>query len=248
MHIETDLRYNTHMREDYFNDLDNLLEYTKRRRWQWQVFLDTVTFIAAGLATYYIVNIAALNIRFNYSFTKRDAVQTVSSITTTALSNQSGSSDQSNITNSALNIPTDMPESGIYISKINAKAPIMWNGQTDNIQKLLKDGVAHISGSSMPGLPGNVFLTGHSSDLPWADGNYKTVFALLDKLENGDEIIIRNQQQNILYKVYNKQVVKKEDVGNFVTTDKPQSLTIMTCFPVGSNWKRLIVQAERQGQ
>jgi LPXTG-site transpeptidase (sortase) family protein len=238
------------MRDDYFNDLDNLLEYTKRRRWQWQVFLDAVTFIAAGLATYYIVNITALNIRFNYSFTKRDAASTVSSVTTTTPSNQSGvgNSDQSNITEPNINIPTDMPESGIYISKINAKAPIMWNGQTGNIQELLKDGVAQIGGSSMPGLRGNVFMTGHSSNLPWADGNYKTIFALLDKLENGDEIIIRNQKQNFLYKVYNKQVVKKEDVGNFVITDKSQSLTIMTCFPVGSNWKRLIVQAERQAQ
>jgi len=234
------------MREDYYNDLNHLLDYSKRRQWQWQIFLDALTFATVGLATYYLVNYAALNIRFDYIFSKHQAP--VSSIASSTIGTGQGGAGDGAIEHPLINVPDDVPENGIYISKIDIKAPITWNGQADNIQELLKKGVAHIAGSATPGMTGNVFLTGHSSELPWADGDYKTVFALLDKLENGDEIIVRIDKQNYLYKVYNKQVTGKDEVGGFVKTDKKESITIMTCYPVGSSLKRLIVQAERQGQ
>jgi len=242
------------MRDDYYNDLGNLLNYTKRRQWQWQVFLDVTTFTITGLVAFYVINYSAINVRLDYVFAKRDNTPTVSSATSTTTAttqttqNHIGNSDPSGIASPIINIPSDIPASGIYIAKIDTKAPIAWNGTSDNTQELLKQGVVHIEGSALPGTPGNVFLTGHSSDLPWSDGNYKTVFALLDKLENGDDIIIKNNNTFFTYKVYNKQVVKKDEVGNFVATDKEQTLTIMTCYPVGSSWKRLIVQAQRQGE
>lgn len=142
-------------------------------------------------------------------------------------------------------LPNDVPVDGIYIKKIDVKAPITWNGNSDNVQELLAKGVVHITGSAMPGESGNVYITGHSSDVWWTDGDYKTVFSLLDKVENDDEIVIRSGGKKYLYKVYNKQVIDKENVKDYITTDKAQSLTIMTCYPIGTNWRRLMVQAER---
>ncbi len=235
------------MREDYYNDLNNFLDYSKRRRWQWQFFLDFITFAVTIVVAYYVFSFSALNLRFNYLFARHESPTITASTDNTQSGSADAGDDNQTITNPTVSVPSDMPASGIYISKIDVKAPITWNGNSDNTQELLKKGVVHIEGSAMPGVPGNVFITGHSSDLPWAEGDYKTVFALLDKVENGDEIVIRNQGQDLVYKVYNKQVVNKDEVGNYITSDKSQSLTIMTCYPVGSNWKRLIVQAERQG-
>jgi len=146
---------------------------------------------------------------------------------------------------SVADLPSDVPADGIYIKKIDVKAPITWNGNSDNVQELLAKGVVHITGSAKPGESGNVYITGHSSDVWWTDGDYKTVFSLLDKLENDDEIVIRSGGKNYLYKVYKKEVIDKENVKDYTTTDKAQSLTIMTCYPVGTNWRRLMVQAER---
>lgn len=261
------------MREDYFNDLDNYLNHVKRRQRQWQWFLNVTTFAVVAWMTYSFVNFPAIQARTLYAMAgqnqssiesmsggvldeaiaQEDASQSNQSTaeeTSIDQSDEDTSSNQS-ITPSAprystvADLPSDVPSDGIYIRKIDIKAPITWNGNSDNVQELLAKGVVHITGSAKPGEAGNVYITGHSSDVWWTDGDYKTVFSLLDKLEDGDEIAIRSGGKNYLYKVYKKEVIDKENVKDYITTDKAQSLTIMTCYPVGTNWRRLMVQAER---
>jgi LPXTG-site transpeptidase (sortase) family protein len=139
---------------------------------------------------------------------------------------------------------SELPDNYLMIPKINVKAPIIWNSETDekSMLKNLQNGVAHYKGTSLPDENGNVFITGHSSYYRWDKGKYKTVFTLLPKLEKDDEIVLSYKNNVYIYKVYDKFVVKPEDVWVLQPTPEP-TLTLMTCVPIGTNLKRLIIRA-----
>ncbi len=132
----------------------------------------------------------------------------------------------------------------LYIPKIGVKAPIIWNVSEENALKALQNGVAHLKGTGLPGTDGNVFITGHSSYYWWAPGQYKTVFALLPNLVVGDKIYLLYQNQLYIYEVIEKLVVWPKDVWVMNKLSYP-ALSLMTCVPVGTNLRRLIVRAKQ---
>lgn len=146
-------------------------------------------------------------------------------------------------------------ENRIIIPKIGKNIPIVdvpkesllqenWNKLEKDIQKGLEKGVVHYPGTATPGQNGNFFVTGHSSYYPWADGNYKDVFAMLHDLEVGDEFFIYWNQKKYHYKIFERKVVKP---SNTDVLDQPadQSIsTLMTCTPMGTAINRLILVAK----
>lgn len=109
----------------------------------------------------------------------------------------------------------------------------------------LRKGVVRYPGTAEPGELWNVFIFWHSSNFPWVKSEYNEVFALLDKLEKGDEIIIYYYQKKFVYKVTEHREVKPGDVKTLETRDKTKKeLSLMTCWPVGTTLDRLIVFAE----
>ena len=128
----------------------------------------------------------------------------------------------------------------IVIPKIGTQAPISWNVAEDQIPAKLLEGVVHSQGTALPGEPGNVFITGHSSYYSWSSSPYKDVFALLEKLAPGDQIYIESQGKTFTYEVKETKVVSPEDVSVMEKTANNQ-LTLMTCVPIGTNLKRLII-------
>ncbi|MDP4008529.1 MAG: class E sortase [Candidatus Peregrinibacteria bacterium] len=112
----------------------------------------------------------------------------------------------------------------------------------DSIQEALQDGVVRYPGTAKPGEQGNVFLTGHSSYYLTAPGDYKDVFALLHKVELNDEIVVYYNQRRFKYKVTEIKQVWPSQVDVLKQTDDYR-LTLMTCTPIGTNLKRLIVTA-----
>lgn len=142
--------------------------------------------------------------------------------------------------------PTATPifkDSRIIISKINVEAPIVWDIAFDNIHTNLNDGVVHYNESAKPGQIGNVFLVGHSSDYVWSKGKYKTIFSLLPKLTAGDEIKITNQGVDYIYQVKETKIVAPTDIDIIKPTDDA-TLTLMTCWPIGTSQKRYVVVAK----
>lgn len=102
-------------------------------------------------------------------------------------------------------------------------------------------------GTARPGEVGNAFIFGHSSNYPWVKSDYNDVFALLDNLQNGDEIIIFYNQKKYVYRVTDRAEVKPGDVKALESRDpNKKELSLMTCWPVGTTLKRLIVFAELQ--
>lgn len=134
----------------------------------------------------------------------------------------------------------------LIISKINVDVPIIWAESSDEdiIQKELYKGVVHLAGSAFPGEDGNCFITGHSSSRNLLHkGEYDTVFTLLNELEIGDKIFIYWEQEKFIYQVQNKKVVSKYDTTVSEDTAEP-ILTLATCWPIGTDLKRLVVRAE----
>lgn len=141
----------------------------------------------------------------------------------------------------------------VIIPKINKNVPLIFikekigNKSWDEIEKIildaLKNGVVHYPGTALPGEFGNFVITGHSSYYPWDDGRYKSVFALLEEVNIGDEIIYIYNQKRYKYKITEKKVVLPENV-NIASNNNKKETTIITCVPIGTNLKRLVLKGE----
>lgn len=142
------------------------------------------------------------------------------------------------------------PEVQIFIPKINVNAPMVWS-KTDNENDMLKDlenGVAHFAQTATPGQIGNAVISGHSSNYIWAAGNYNHIFKDLNNLEIGDGITVKMIYQNgriitFHYAVADKFITGPDDAEIFAQTGSP-TLTLSTCWPLGTALKRLIIKAE----
>lgn len=134
---------------------------------------------------------------------------------------------------------------GLEIPAIGVKAPVISEPGTVEwqIQLALRRGVVRYAGTAEPGRNGNAVLFGHSSGQPWAPGDYKFVFTLLDKLQPGDEIKVDYQGTRYTYLVTGSEVVPPTAISVLRQTTEP-TLTLITCTPVGSSTKRLVVHAK----
>ncbi len=140
-----------------------------------------------------------------------------------------------------------IPEgSRIKVPKINVDAPIVFSPTADEntIQKHLQRGVVHYPGTAKPGEVGNTFITGHSSNFWWVEGSYNYVFVNLDKLTVGDQAIIYHAGNKYVYSVSSKKVVAPDEVSVLEQTETP-ILTLMTCTPPGTNWRRLVIKLDQ---
>lgn len=146
-------------------------------------------------------------------------------------------------------------ENRLIIPKIGKNVPIVlpsmdslmkedWKNFEEDVQKALHDGVVHYPGSARPGQAGNFFLTGHSSYYPWDDGKFKDVFARLNELDIGDTYSVYYGGDLHTYKVIEKKEVHPSDTSVLDQPTTKRLSTLMTCTPVGTTLRRLIIVAE----
>lgn len=144
-------------------------------------------------------------------------------------------------------VPTNK-DFAIVIAKIGVNAPIVADVSVIDpkaYQEALKTGVAHASSSPYPSQnAGNVYLFAHSSVNFWQLGKYATVFNLLRKLEVGDKIHVYYKQQDFVYAVVTKEVLKGWDTFPLTRTTIEPILTLQTCDPPGTTLNRLVVTAK----
>lgn len=136
----------------------------------------------------------------------------------------------------------------LVIERLSIKAPIVYpkgSSETD-FQNALRGGVVHYPDTARPGEPGNVFIFGHSSDLPWARGDYKTVFALLPQIGKGDDILVSDPSGNTFkYTVIDTFQTSANNVALLDQGDGTRRrLTLQTSYPIGTALRRWIVIAE----
>lgn len=137
-------------------------------------------------------------------------------------------------------------ESYLEIPKIHLRAPIILaaTADKDKLQPLLLGGVVHYPGTPLPGESGNGVYIGHSSNYWWQSSDYNSVFALLDKLQAGDEITIHAGQNTYHYRVTEQKTVGKNAAEIFqAMSDDRAVITLVTCWPNGTDLKRFFVRA-----
>jgi LPXTG-site transpeptidase (sortase) family protein len=147
------------------------------------------------------------------------------------------------------------PENRIIVPRLGLNIPLVtpsyssllkedWEGVEADIQNALKHGVVHYPGTARPGQAGNFFVTGHSSYYPWADGAFKTVFARLHELNVGDEYWVYYGGDKHRYIIQGKKEVKPSNVDVLDQPTNRRIATLMTCTPVGTTLRRLIITAQ----
>ena len=136
---------------------------------------------------------------------------------------------------------------GIVIPKIGANAKVIAQVDpfnSDIYQIALTNGVAQAKGSAFPDAIGNIFIFSHSSANLLEARNYNSVFYLLSKLKKDDEIFIYYKDIRYKYKVSEIKIVDAKDVSYLSPVSEVKTLTLMTCWPAGTNYKRLLVIAK----
>lgn len=138
----------------------------------------------------------------------------------------------------------------LIIPKINVDVPVIYNVGYDHDSQMaaMQKGVAHFAipgASSVPGQLGNTVFSGHSSNDLFDPGDYKFIFAQLDKLQLGDTIYVHYNGTRYTYTVTKKEVVKPTNVNALLGMDSKPYLTLITCTPLGTATNRLLVKAEQ---
>jgi LPXTG-site transpeptidase (sortase) family protein len=157
--------------------------------------------------------------------------------------------------NQAKKIFSDMPvypsDNRLFIPRIRKNVPLVtvpthrnWKQLEKNIQKGLQEGVVVHPVSHEPGSFGNFFLTGHSSYYKWDPGRFKDVFALLHEVEAGDTVEIYWEGKKYIYQLKKRFTVLPSETQVLNQPSDKSILTLMTCTPIGTNKKRLILVGE----
>jgi sortase A len=103
--------------------------------------------------------------------------------------------------------------------------------------RTLRRAVGHISGTALPGQPGNVGISGHRD----------TFFRPLRNIQRNDIITLTTLSGEFRYRVVSTRVVGPSKVA-VLDPSGNEMLTLVTCYPfyfVGSAPNRFIVRAER---
>ena len=118
------------------------------------------------------------------------------------------------------------------------------NATVSTVDTDLNTHLVHFPDTAIPPQKGNTVIFGHST-LPqlFDPTNYKTIFANAHTLKEND--IIQATVANTLYtyKIFSIMIVDAEDTSYLSQEQDTSYLTIVTCTPPGTTWKRLIIKA-----
>jgi LPXTG-site transpeptidase (sortase) family protein len=134
----------------------------------------------------------------------------------------------------------------IRADSIGMNTPIL-NPESADIAVLdgeLAKGAVRYPGSGIAGEKANMFVFGHSSQLPVVNNQAYKAFNNIEKFEKGDEITVQSKNNEYVYKVVSVREAKAAEVSVEFKSDKPM-LTLSTCNTF-ENFKedRFVVEAE----
>lgn len=138
---------------------------------------------------------------------------------------------------SQLNVANDEVIGRFRYPSLKIDLPI-FHGTSDDV---LAKGVGHLYGSSLPvgGAGTHSVLTSHSG-IPNAE-----LFNPLHSAKTGDIFSTEVMDHSFLYQVDKIEVVKPDDISSLKITAGQDSITLVTCTPIGVNSHRLLVHASR---
>lgn len=109
----------------------------------------------------------------------------------------------------------------------------------------LNSNLVHYGGTGLPGEYGTAVIFGHSV-LPqfFNPTNYKTIFSTIPTLVSGDDILVTYDGITYRYQVEELVVTEPNDLTSLEQKFDDSYLTLITCVPPGTYWKRLNVKAK----
>ncbi len=114
--------------------------------------------------------------------------------------------------------------------------------EEERIQEYLKSGAVVLPLGTSFGEPGNSVITAHSSGTA-AFGQFRFAFAKLGELKEGDQFQINTPTATYTYRVYGSEIVWPHEVDK-LPKDERSTVTLVTCWPLWTNFKRLLVHSE----
>jgi LPXTG-site transpeptidase (sortase) family protein len=146
---------------------------------------------------------------------------------------------------------TDKNQFWIQIPKIQARADIVADISAANSKEYLKvlenNVIAQASGTALPGagIGKSMYLFAHSSQQGLSMVRNNAVFYLLGEMNNGDVIFVNFHGKIYTYQVYKQAIVSASEI-QYLSYSEPDKevLILQTCWPIGTDWKRLLVMAK----
>jgi LPXTG-site transpeptidase (sortase) family protein len=143
-------------------------------------------------------------------------------------------------------------EFNIQIPKIVAASKVITDISPFNSKEYLPvlsdDVIAQARGSGLPG-DGNgksIYLFAHSTRQGINMVRKNSVFYLLGELQNGDYIFVKYNGKVFKYRTYMKRIIKADETQYISYKEENREVLILqTCWPIGTDWKRLLVFAEK---
>lgn len=172
----------------------------------------------------------------------QDYIQSLFRNTATSLRNLGGNNSQSWMptTYKEMEIASQLSSYNISIPKLGID-----NANVSTIDNNVDEHLVHFAGTNLPPNQGNAAIFGHSTLPQWFDPtDYKAIFATAHTLQIGDAINVTINNQVYNYKVVNISIVDPEQTNYFEQNTDGSYLTIVTCTPPGTIWKRLLIKAK----
>jgi len=138
-------------------------------------------------------------------------------------------------------------EGWLEIPQIQLRVPIVFPKKStpfSELQKTLNEGVLHFPQSALPGQKGQTIILGHSAPPGWPKIKYQWVFSRLNELNPGDKFFIYFNDKKYSYGVRKKLfLIKSQNIPQNLT--KLSNIVILiTCWPPGKDYKRLLIIGE----
>lgn len=142
--------------------------------------------------------------------------------------------------NMASSITPSLSEYTISIPKLN-----ITNAKVSTTDVDLASHLVNYQGTALPPGKGTTVIFGHST-LPqlYNPKDYKTIFAYAHTLKVGDELLVDADKVQYKYKINAITIVNPDDTSVLAQNYDDSYLTIVTCTPPGTTWKRLIIKSK----
>lgn len=103
----------------------------------------------------------------------------------------------------------------------------------------------HFPGTAIPPNTGNAAIFGHSTLPQWFDPhNPHAIFATAHTLKVADILKVTISNKVYSYKIINIHIVDAEDTSYLQQDTDGSYLTVITCTPPGTTWKRLVIKSK----
>lgn len=138
--------------------------------------------------------------------------------------------------NAVIEYSLSIPSQKIYNAKVSA---------TD--YDLSKHLVQYFSTSSNPIDKGTTIIFGHSSLPYWFDpADYTKIFSKIHLLKIGQKFTLHVDNKDYKYQVVSKTIISSKDPRLFYQNFDNSYVSLVTCTPPGTTWKRLVVRGVLQ--